>query len=134
MRIVIDTNVFISALFFDGMPEKVIDLVLSGAVTAVITHEIFQEYEDTLHDMIQKARSKDFRFSFSDLLERLLVVEPQATKLICRDPDDDKFIDCALSASCDYIVSGDKDLLVLKSYENIKILTVREFLDKGHYI
>ncbi len=47
---------------------------------------------------------------------------------ICRDPDDNKFIDCACDAKCIYIVSGDKDLLSVKKYNNVKIVTVAEFL------
>ena len=48
---------------------------------------------------------------------------------VCRDPDDDKFISCAIDGQCYYIVSGDKDLLSLKEQQQVKIVTVSEFLD-----
>lgn len=48
----------------------------------------------------------------------------------CRDPDDNKFIECAIDNRCIYIVSGDKDLLVLEQYEDIGILTVSDFLEQ----
>jgi putative PIN family toxin of toxin-antitoxin system len=130
MRIVIDTNVLISAIFFDGLPEKLIDMVLSDTVTAIISEDILREYEATLQDMIQKLNVAKFNFSFAALFEHFIVVAPQSQIKICRDPDDDKFINCAVDTDCEYIVSGDKDLLVLKNYEKVQILTIREFFDK----
>ncbi|GHT59723.1 PIN domain-containing protein [Spirochaetia bacterium] len=130
MRIVIDTNILISAIFFDGLPEKLIDLVLSDTVVAIISEDILREYEVTVQDMIQKLHAAKFHFSLATLLEHLIVVAPQSQIEICRDPDDDKFINCAVDTGCEYIVSGDKDLLVLKNYGKVQILTVREFFDK----
>ena len=130
MRIVIDTNILISAIFFDGLPEKLIDMVLSDTVTVVISEDILREYEATLQDMIRKLNTTKFHFSFVALLEHLIVVAPQSQIEICRDPDDNKFINCAVDTDCEYIVSGDKDLLVLKNYEKVQILTVRDFFDK----
>ncbi|GHU06101.1 PIN domain-containing protein [Spirochaetia bacterium] len=130
MRIVIDTNILISAIFFDGLPEKLIDLVLSDTVAAIISEDILREYEVTVQDMIQKLHAAEFHFSLATLLEHLIVVAPQSQIEICRDPDDDKFINCAVDTGCEYIVSGDKDLLVLKNYGKVQILTVREFFNK----
>ncbi|MBR3355647.1 MAG: putative toxin-antitoxin system toxin component, PIN family [Oscillospiraceae bacterium] len=56
------------------------------------------------------------------------VIEPSSHVRVCRDPDDNKFIECALDGQCNYIVSGDKDLLDIRHYKNIRIITVSEFL------
>jgi len=58
------------------------------------------------------------------------IIFPKSKVKVCRDPNDDKFIDCAIDGKCKYIVSGDKDLLDIKNFENIEILTVRDFLKK----
>jgi putative PIN family toxin of toxin-antitoxin system len=129
MKIVLDTNVLMSALFFGGLAEKLVNLVLLNIIAAVASEEILREYEDTTRDMLQKTQRKDFKFSFVSLIEHLEIIEPQSNIHICRDPDDDKFINCASEACCDFIVIGDKDLLVLNQYKNIKIVTIREFLE-----
>jgi len=59
-----------------------------------------------------------------------VLIEPQSIIHISRDPDDDKFISCAKDSQALYIVSGDKDLLVLKCYDNIQIITASEFCEK----
>jgi putative PIN family toxin of toxin-antitoxin system len=95
MKIVLDTNVLMSALFFGGLAEKLVNLVLLNIITAVASEEILREYEDTTRDMLQKTRRKEFKFSFVSLIEHLEIIEPQSNIQICRDPDDDKFINCA---------------------------------------
>lgn len=58
------------------------------------------------------------------------MIERKINVKVCRDPDDDKFISCAVDAKCFYIVSGDKDLLTLEEYEGIEIVTVAEFFER----
>lgn len=64
------------------------------------------------------------------LIRTLEIIEPVSDVKISRDPDDDKFINCAKDAHALYIVSGDKDLLVLRQFENIQIITAKEFCEK----
>ena len=64
------------------------------------------------------------------LVARMQIVEGKAIVQVCRDPDDNKFIECAKDAHALYIVSGDKDLLDIGTYEEIEILTVKEFCDR----
>ncbi len=58
------------------------------------------------------------------------VIEPPSHIKVCRDPDDDKFLECAKDSRAFYIVSGDKDLLVIKQYENIQIITAKDFYEQ----
>jgi putative PIN family toxin of toxin-antitoxin system len=111
------------------LPETLLDLVFADTVTAVISEEILREYEETVQEMILKTHGKKLRFSLAALLEHLIVAAPQSQIELCRDPDDNKFINCAIDTNCQYLISGDKDLRVLKTHENLKIITVREFFD-----
>ena len=79
--------------------------------------------------MISKKQGKLNNDILLMLIESLEMIKPKAHIEISRDPDDDKFIECAKDADALYIVSGDKDLLVIKQYENIKIITAKEFCD-----
>ena len=127
MRIVIDTNVVISGVFFGGTPRKVIEAVMNNRMTACANVEIVNEYAEIVEEMVARRQGsiqKDILFPFVSKLE---LFEPVADVQICRDPDDDKFISCALDSGSLYIVSGDKDLLDLKQVEGISIITAADF-------
>lgn len=64
------------------------------------------------------------------LIQSFVMIEPNSHIELSRDPDDDKFLECAKDAKALFIVNGDKDLLVLEKFENIEIITAREFCDK----
>jgi len=99
MRIVLDTNVFISGIFFSGPPHRILQGWRDGRVHLVLVEA----------EMCQ--------------------VEP-LSEAVCADPDDDKFIACALSSGSKLIVSGDKHLLDVAGYRGIEILKPRPFVDK----
>ena len=130
MNIVIDTNVIISALFFGGLPLKIIEAIFSSKVTAFASPEIVQEYFETYKEIHKKYNSKGNYTALSQILNKVQIIIPNQDVHICRDSDDDKFISCALDAQCLYIVSGDKDLLSIKSYKGIEIVTAAEFLKR----
>ena len=130
MRIVIDTNVLISGVFFGGFPRKILSAVVSQKITACATAEIINEYEETVQEMIDRKQGHINRGILSPLIKAMEIIEPITHVEICRDPDDNKFLGCARDSHALYIVSGDKDLLVIEEYGNIQILTAREFCDK----
>jgi putative PIN family toxin of toxin-antitoxin system len=129
MQIVVDTNIIASAIFFDGLPEKLTDLILNDSVSAIATESIVKEYEKTILHLLDKTKKSHPRMELAALIKHITFVEPHTQITICRDPNDDKFISCAKDGLCSHIISGDNDLLVLGQYENIKISTVRDFLD-----
>ena len=128
IRIVIDTNVFISAIVFGGKPRQVINLVADDSVTFIMAEAIITE--------LRRIIVSKFPGFLEDLMkvEKLLEQDAEWVKLgfnterITRDPNDDKFIETALIGNCHYIISGDKDLLDLKEYKGIKILSPAGFL------
>lgn len=130
MRIIVDTNVLISGVFFGGAPRKVIEQVASGHVSASATPAIIEEYDRVVQEMIRRKQGKLRTDALAYLMSRIEVIEPRTVVEICRDPDDDKFIACAIDASALYIVSGDKDLLYLEAHQGIRIITAAEFCEQ----
>lgn len=127
MKVVFDTNIFISSLFWKGNPRRAIDLAIHQHVQSVTSFEILQELQVVLSDdfRIPAAKLKDI---LRDILSysQLIKINPVHVKI--RDLDDLKIIACALTAQADYLVTGDKDLLALRQYDELKILTPAEFL------
>jgi len=130
MKIVIDTNVIASAIFFGGRPKELIEHLVYRRVDAYASTEIISEYRETIEELSERYPNRPNNIPLTDILFTMKMVEPTTHVDICRDPDDNKFIDCAIDGGCIYIVSGDKDLLSLKSYGDIEIVTVSEFLTK----
>jgi uncharacterized protein len=127
-RIVIDTNIYISAIFWGGKPREVVDLGRNGQISIFRSSEIEEE-------IFRKLKTK-FKLSDDESAQILLDLSTFTTlinvdckiEIIDDDPDDNKFIECAASSRSSYIVSGDKHLLNLRKYKEIKILKAAEFL------
>lgn len=130
MRIVIDTNVVISGTFFGGFPRKVLEAAVYGDITACATTEIVEEYEEIVDEMIRRKQGKLRKDVLAPFIAALDFTDVKTQVAISRDPDDDKFISCAVDAKALYIVSGDKDLLTIEQYEGIEIITASEFCNK----
>ena len=130
MKIVIDTNVVISGVFFGGNPRKIIEKVVDGNFDAYATVEIIDEYMEIIDSMIEKKHVGLNKNTLYPLFLALKIIEKKSNIDVCRDPDDDKFIECAVDSKALYIVSGDKDLLDICEYEGIQIITAKEFCDR----
>ncbi len=129
-RVVFDTNIYISALHFQGsIPGKILSLAESGVFRLLISKQIIAEIRGVLRVKFKYELSK------LDLTEELILsicklVEPKTRiKFIKADPDDDKIIECAYEGKADLIVSGDKHLLQLQEFKRIKIIKAREFIE-----
>ena len=130
MKIVIDTNVVISAAFFGGVPKKVIDLVTNHNVTAYTNSEILAEYDITASKMITKKNGHINQNLFDEFRRAVNVIDAVAEVDVCRDPDDNKFIACAVDAQAIFVVSGDKDLLAVEHYDEVEIVTAKDFYER----
>ncbi len=127
--IVIDTNVFLSAIVFGGQPRKLINLIADDALTLVTAEELVTE--------LRRVITSKFPEFIADLkkIEKLLESDATWVRLggvtiaVSRDSDYDKFIEVAVLGNCHYIISGDKDLLDIKLYDSVKIVSVSEFLE-----
>ena len=130
MRILIDTNILISGLYFHGLPKKLLREIDLEKFNICVNEEIISEYTDKIDNKFSKSKyilDKDLREKIFSSFKNFNKVSDLK---ICRDPDDDKFINCAIDAKAIYIVSGDNDLLTIKNFAGIEIVTAREFYEK----
>jgi hypothetical protein len=130
LRVVLDTNILISALIFTGVLSKIVNLWKDGSVVPVLTKETFNEFREVLnYPKFSLTKTEINLILEEEILPYFEVVKvARSVKEVCRDRQDDKFISCAIAARADYIVSGDEDLLVLKKYGQTKIIFASEFL------
>ena len=130
MKIVVDTNVLILGIFFGGFPRRILTSIINKQLTACATTEIINEYEEIVEEMIGRKQGHLNRTILAPLIQIMEIIEPVSHIKVCRDPDDDKFLECAKDSHALYVVSGDKDLLVIEKYENIQIITAKDFCEK----
>lgn len=129
MKIVIDSNVWISALVFGGNPRRIFERAIVEGWTIVVSEEIFTEVRRVL-----TAKFADFIEDFESFQS---VLRPYTTIVqlgrirvaISRDEDDNRVIETAIIGDASHIITGDKDLLVLLKYKKISILTPSNFLE-----
>jgi putative PIN family toxin of toxin-antitoxin system len=131
IRVVIDTNIVVSGLLFGGIPGRLIRLWKKKRILPLISKEILSEYLKVLAYPKFKLSEGEINYLlYQEILPFFEVIAvKQGMQIIKEDPSDDKFINCALSGKAKVIISGDKHLLALKSYRNIKILSPSEFLE-----
>ena len=130
MRIVIDTNVVASGIVFGGKPQRLLGLAIKNDVELCVSSQILAEYDEIIARLSAKYPNRPKAITLKDLTGSASLVSPAQTVSVCRDKDDNKFIECALAGKCLYIVSGDADLLDLKSYADVEIVTVAEFFSR----
>ena len=130
MKVVPDTNVLISALFWRGNPYRILRLAIEGKIKLVISEEIIGEVREVLMREEKFELTEEEIETYCTLLRyHAELVNPSKTlRIITKDPDDNKFLECAVEGKADCIVSGDSHLLVLEEYKGIRILTPAELL------
>jgi putative PIN family toxin of toxin-antitoxin system len=130
MKIVLDTNVLVSGIFWTGVPATVLSQWINDRFELLLTDEIFDEYIRTLF-RISKGKNDDLVNKWLILFaENSTFVTVKKRFNLSPDPDDNKFIECAVSGNADFIVSGDSHLLDLKSILNTEVITPSVFLKK----
>ncbi|MBC8100595.1 MAG: putative toxin-antitoxin system toxin component, PIN family [Armatimonadetes bacterium] len=134
MRVVLDTNTVISSLFWRGLPGKVYDAAIAGRYTLLTSDPLIYEFEQVLRRPkfapLLKAAQYDIDqilAKYRNLAEFIPLIELPLG--IVRDPNDRMVLACAMSGNAGYVVSGDKDLLVLGNYQTISILSTVQFLE-----
>ncbi|VVB81202.1 PIN domain protein [uncultured archaeon] len=130
IRIVADTNLLISSIFWSGPPFLIVQQALDGRLEIVVSALILNEVRKVLTNpdegfVLSEQEVDDV---VNGILAFVTVVEPSRTFPVSRDPEDDSVIACALASKANFIVTRDKDLLVLKEYSGIKMVTPEEFL------
>jgi putative PIN family toxin of toxin-antitoxin system len=126
MSIVLDTNVLISAFLFRGLSASVYDYCVLQA-NVYLSEWIMEEFLEKLEQKF--AVNLEKRKAIEEVIRDRVIISEPTTLLptICRDEDDNHVLQIAESVSAKFLITGDKDLLVLKEYKNIKILTPGAF-------
>lgn len=134
LRVVVDTNIIVSGLFWQGPPKQLYQGLVSGHFDLLLTELLLDELRDVVTREKFETRFAAIGFSPSEFLlqyeANAIMVEPAAIPIdAVRDPKDRAVLACAVGGEADYVVSGDKDLLVLGHYQSILIITAVQFLD-----
>lgn len=126
MRVVLDTNVLVSALHFGGRPRRLLEAILRGEHRLVTGPAILDELDAVLINTCgwERARSLAARSEVEALGD---VVTPTDVPRVCRDADDDEVLAIAIAGGAERLVTGDADLLVLGAHRGVRILTVANF-------
>lgn len=128
-RVVVDTNVLVSAWLFGGVPRTVLELALNTQIEGVISPQLLSELSDVL--------LKKFKFSAAKakavenkIKSRFRVVQPKASISILKDTADNRVLEAAVAGKCHSIITGDKELLALKKFRKIIIISPNNFLNQ----
>lgn len=130
MKIVLDTNVFISGIFFRGPPYQILQAWRDNKLQIILSQEILEEYHRVAEELAAQFLGVDLR----PILELLtikaeLIPSYTLSESVSDDPDDDKFIACALASKTRVVVSGDKHLLKVSGYDGVEVVRPRKFVD-----
>lgn len=129
IRVVLDTNVFISS-FFGGNPRKIIDLWKSGDIALCLSKPIIDEYIEVLRRLkLQDEKEIDELLSlFAHGFNVVFTAKTPELYIVEKDPGDNMFIECAVALKAGFVITGDKALRAIQQYMNIKIVSPNEFL------
>jgi uncharacterized protein len=127
MRVVFDTNVFVAAFVTQGICAKLLTRARRSEFLLFTSPHIVREFEDVLTGKFSATRNEvgDARKVLLEAVHEIMVPAVPVTA-VCRDPDDDQILACALAAKADCLVSGDSDLLELKEFGRTRILPPRD--------
>jgi putative PIN family toxin of toxin-antitoxin system len=131
VKIIVDTNVFISGVFFTGPPHRILNAWRDGKIQLAVSQEILKEYWRVEKIIAERFPSIDLE-PILDLvtIAAELYRTQNLPKPVCTDLDDDKFLACAIASGSRIIVSGDKHLLKVSGYQGIEILKPHEFIKR----
>ncbi len=131
MKVVIDTNVLVSGVFFGGVPGRILSAWREGEVTLVVSPAILDEYRRVGWELATQYEGA----SLQPLLALIavhgeVVLTGALSERVCVDPDDDKFLACALASNARVVISGDKALLNVSGWKGIAVVSPRAFVER----
>ncbi|MEN8807378.1 MAG: putative toxin-antitoxin system toxin component, PIN family [Desulfobacterales bacterium] len=128
-RVVVDTNVFISS-FFGGNPRKIIKLWKFGEITLCLSRPIVDEYMEVLRrlELQDEKELEELLGLFAHGFHLVYTAKTPELHVVEEDPDDDKFIECAVALKAKFVITGDCAVKKIQDYMNLKIVSPREFL------
>jgi putative PIN family toxin of toxin-antitoxin system len=129
LTVTLDTNIYISALEFGGLPLRLLHMAVDGQIEIAISEPIIAETGRVMHEKFGRTEERLAEFEAWIRSFTRLVTPTQRLDVIKEDPPDNRIIECAEASGSEYIVSGDKDLHRLGQYGGARVLTVSQMLD-----
>jgi uncharacterized protein len=131
VKVILDTNVLVSGVFFSGTPYRILKAWRDGKIQIVLSPEILDEYRRVGEILAEDHPNIDLKPILDYVVRNAEVyVAVPLPEAVCEDPDDDKFLACALASEITVIVSGDKHLLKVSGYSNVEVIKPRDFVDR----
>jgi len=131
VKVVLDTNVLISGIYFGGIPGKILQAWGTRRFQLLVSTEILQEYLNVAERLADRYAGVEYESILGLIIQNAELVQPSdLPEPVSTDPDDDKFLACALAGDSTIIVSGDSDLINVSGYCGIKVLTPKAFVSE----
>jgi putative PIN family toxin of toxin-antitoxin system len=131
VKVVLDTNVLISGIYFGGIPGKILEAWGARRFQLLVSTEILQEYLNVVERLADQYAGVEYESVIGLIIQNAELVQPSdLPESVSTDPDDDKFLACALAGDSTTIVSGDSDLLNVSGYCGIRVLTPKAFVSE----
>jgi putative PIN family toxin of toxin-antitoxin system len=131
VKVILDTNVFVSGVFFSGPPNQILKAWQDDKIELIISPDILDEYRRVGEILAEEHPGVDLFPVLEFVIQTATIYSaPPLPDAVCEDPDDDKFFACALASGSTIIVSGDKHLLEASGYRGIEVVKPRDFVNK----
>lgn len=131
IRVVLDTNILISAILFGGKPRQVLERAVRGEIRLCLSEAILEELKGVLRRSKFDYSTEAIQVILTELISLSNFVNPSKTiRVVSEDPEDNRILECAVEAEANYIITGDVHLLRLGRYQDIEVLNAVGFLEK----
>jgi len=131
VKVILDTNILVSGVFFTGPPYEILNAWRNGKVGMVVSAEILDEYRRVGQRLARKFPGTDIgRILALIAVHGEFVIAPALEEAVCEDSSDDMFFACAVASGCKLIVSGDKHLRHASGYAGVEVMSPRAFVEK----
>jgi putative PIN family toxin of toxin-antitoxin system len=131
LKVVLDTNVLISAILFGGKPRQILEKAIRGEIRLCLSEPILEELKGVLRRSKFDYSLEMIQFILTELTGIADFVNPSGTiNVVLEDPEDSRILECAVEAKANYIISGDSHLLKLSRYRNIEVVNAVAFLER----
>lgn len=128
MKVLLDTNILISAVLFGGKPRTILLLVFSGKITAIISEVLIRELLEVLR--LKFNIQNEVLLMLENLIRQsFIIVSSTEVIKILQDEPDNRVLEAAQAGKCDFIITGDKEILSLSKFRKIRIIDTTNFLD-----
>lgn len=131
MKVVVDTNVLVSGVFFGGVPGRILEAWKDEDLTLAVSPEILEEYHRVGRVLASRYDGVDLDPFLALLAVHADIIDaPEMSQRVCEDPDDDKFIAFAVACGAGVVVSGDKHLRAVSGWHGVEVMTPRAFVER----